>query len=181
MPTRATKTLLAALVALLCLLPGSALAETATGGASYQPPPKKATVRNGKAIAPAGAPEAVKRIIAAANRIIEKPYRYGGGHAKFADTGYDCSGTVSYALRGARLIDNPLDSSDYMTWGLEGKGRWLTVYTNPGHAFLVVAGLRLDTGYRDDWGRAHGAKPGTGPRWGKPRPVDGFTARHVDL
>ncbi|HEX8065083.1 MAG TPA: hypothetical protein VF520_01015 [Thermoleophilaceae bacterium] len=181
MSKRAHTILLAAFLAALCLLPGTAVAQS-TGGAQYQPPPEKATIVNGRAVAPANAPDAVRRIIAAGNRIVEKPYRYGGGHAKFADTGYDCSGTVSYALRGARLLDRPLDSSDFMSWGQPGKGLWVTVYTNPGHAYMIVAGLRLDTGFRDAYGRKHGAKPGSGPRWGRPRPTDGYTARHpLDL
>jgi hypothetical protein len=172
------KTLTAALlVALASVLPASSAASS-SGGAPYQPPPKKAKIVNGKAVAPANAPESVKRIIAAANKIVEKPYRYGGGHAKFNDSAYDCSGAVSYALRGAKLIKRPMDSSEFMRWAKSGGGRWVTVYANSGHAFMVVAGLRFDTGYRDAYAAKHGAKPGSGPRWGKKRPTDGFVARH---
>jgi hypothetical protein len=178
MPTRTHTLLLAAIVAAICLaLPASSLAQ-ATGGAAYQPPAKKARVVNGKAIAPADAPEAVKKIIEAANRIVNKPYKYGGGHAKVSDTGYDCSGTVSFALIRAGLLKTPLDSSDFLGYGEAGKGHWVTVYTNPGHAYMVVAGLRLDTGYRDRYVAKWGGAPGSGPRWAKPRDASKFTARH---
>jgi hypothetical protein len=130
---------------------------------------------DGRAAAPADAPDAVKKAVWAANKLIGKPYRYGGGHARFNDTGYDCSGTVSFALRGGRLITSPLDSSSFMKWEEEGVGTWITVYTNPGHAFVVIAGLRLDTSASGD---PSGNK---GPRW---RPVlratKGFTARHPE-
>ena len=170
-------TLLAALVvAVACLLPASSVASS--GGVPYQPPPKKATVKNGKAIAPSNAPTEVKQIIAAANKIVTKPYRYGGGHGSFNDSAYDCSGSVSYALHGAHLLDSPMDSSGLMHWAKGGSGKWVTVYANSGHAFMMVAGLRFDTGYRDSWGAQHGAKPGSGPRWGKSRPTGGFSARH---
>ena len=184
MLTRAqTRSFLAALVvALACLVPAATATATTTGGAGYPKDgatgPKNATVRDGKAIPPANAPKMVRQIMAAANRIVEKPYRYGGGHGSFEDSAYDCSGTVSYALHGAGLLDSPLDSSGLMHWAKGGTGKWVTVYANSGHAFMVVAGLRLDTGYRDDYGRKHGAKPGSGPRWGKPRPTSGFVARH---
>ena len=178
MPTRFKTLLLAAFVAAFCLLPGSALAYS-TGGAAYQAPPKKARVVNGQAVAPADAPEAVKKLIAAGNRIVNKPYKYGGGHAKVNDTGYDCSGTVSYALIKAGLLKGyPLDSTGFMSWGEEGKGHWITIYAHGGHAYLVVAGLRLDTGNRDRYVAKWGGAPGTGPRWGKPRNPAGFTVRH---
>jgi hypothetical protein len=129
---------------------------------------------DGLAAAPAAAPDAVKRAIWAANAIIGRPYRYGGGHARgFVDRGYDCSGTVSVALHGAELLDSPLDSSSFMHWGERGAGDWITVYTNPGHAYAVIAGLRLDTSAAGD---PSGAK---GPRW-RPtlRSSRGFRARH---
>jgi hypothetical protein len=128
---------------------------------------------DGRALAPAAAPPEVHAAIAAANRIIGKPYRYGGGHARVEDSGYDCSGTVSYALLGADLLDAPLDSSSFMRWGRAGRGEWITVYTNPGHAFVVIAGLRLDTSAAGD---RSGRK---GPRW-RPalRSTRGFRARH---
>ena len=133
----------------------------------------KALLIDGVAHAPAGAPAAVKRAIAAGNALQGKPYRYGGGHARVEDSGYDCSGTVSYALNKAGLLRTPLDSSSFMSWGQRGKGDWITVRTNPGHAYVVFAGLRLDTS-------AAGDPSGTkGPRW-RPtlRSPRGFVARH---
>ncbi|MFT4034657.1 MAG: hypothetical protein QM679_03665 [Patulibacter sp.] len=130
---------------------------------------------DGTAAAPALAPDAVKQAIWAANKLIGKPYKWGGGHARFNDTGYDCSGTVSYALKGGGLLDTPLDSSSFMKWEEAGAGQWITVYANPGHAFVVIAGLRLDTSASGD---PSGNK---GPRW---RPVlrstKGFKARHPE-
>ncbi len=133
---------------------------------------------NGIAYAPAGAPTQVVNAIAAANEIVRMPYRYGGGHQSFQDSAYDCSGSISHALGGAGLLTAPLDSSSFMSWGLAGKGRWITVYTNPGHAFVMIAGLRFDTGYRDRR-LAKGTAPGSGPRWGHYRPTTGFKARHA--
>jgi len=158
-------------------------ATPATGGQEFgQPNPadvpvadgssKARLLSSGKAAAPENAPDSVQEAVWAANRIIGKPYRYGGGHARFEDTGYDCSGTVSYALRGAGLLKSPLDSSSFMKWGKRGKGEWITVYTNPGHAYVVIAGLRLDTSAADD------PRGGTGPRWRPLRKSDrGFAAR----
>ena len=124
----------------------------------------------GHAIAPASAPQEVKDAIAAANRIVGKPYKYGGGHGRWNDSGYDCSGAMSYALHGAGLLDRPLTSGDFMSWGSRGKGSWITIYANSGHGFLVIAGLRFDTG----WNNA-----GRGPRWSEEmRPTDGYTVRH---
>jgi len=148
----------------------------AAGVAAFPGPP--ATIGpDGLAIAPPQAPPEVHAAIAAANRIIGKPYKYGGGHAKVEDRGYDCSGTVSYALIGAGLLEDdlPLDSSGFMRWGKSGKGTWITVYSNPGHAFVVIAGLRLDTSAAGDPG---GRK---GPRW-RPnlRSTRGFRARHPE-
>jgi cell wall-associated NlpC family hydrolase len=107
------------------------------------------------AIAPPGAPEQVRDAIAAANKITRKPYRYGGGHRRFRDSGYDCSGTVSFALHGAGLLASPLDSTGFMSWGRRGRGDWITVYANSGHAYAVIAGLRFDTSGRGE----------RGPRW----------------
>ena len=168
-------------VALALLIPVTAGAATADGSGGVGPndprfaKPGKATLVNGYAVAPPDAPPEVVRAIEAANRIVGKPYKYGGGHARVEDSGYDCSGTVSYALRGAGLLKTPLDSGSFMRWGKAGKGKWMTVYTNPGHAFIVIAGLRLDTssaGERRSSGR--------GPRWrtGK-RITRGFRARHA--
>src|SRR4051812_48145827 len=137
-------------------------------------PGTEAQVVDGVAAAPAAAPDAVKEAIWAANAIIGRPYRYGGGHAKgFVDRGYDCSGTVSVALHGADLLDSPLDSGSFLRWGAAGSGDWITVYTNPGHAYAVIAGLRLDTSAAGD---PTGLK---GPRW-RPtlRSSHAFKARH---
>ena len=173
-------TLIVAVLSCLALAPA---ATAATGGTSYskakakraqQSPLPVATIgADGQALAPAGAPARVVKALEAANRIVGKPYRYGGGHAKVEDTGYDCSGTISYALIGAKLLKSPLDSGSFMRWGKAGRGDWITVYTNPGHAFVVIAGLRLDTSAAGD---PSGAK---GPRW-RPalRSTRGFRARH---
>jgi cell wall-associated NlpC family hydrolase len=177
-PTKLTCAIcaIALLAALLVVGTGSAGASV-TGGASFQPPPpppKRAKIVNGKAIAPANAPWRVRRIIRAGNRIIGKPYKWGGGHATFSrvDSGYDCSGSVSYALRGGRLLRSPLTSGALMSWGRRGPGRWVTVYAHGGHTYMVVAGLRLDTSMRDDPSR-------TGPGWSRRlRRNDAFVARH---
>jgi hypothetical protein len=151
-----------------------------TGGAVFippPPPPQKATIWHGRAIAPLGAPRRVRRVITAANRLIHKPYRYGGGHGASIsriDSGYDCSGSVSYALYGGRFVRHPLDSSSLMGWGRSGPGRWITVYANAGHAYVVVAGLRFDTSMHDP-----DAPGGTGPRWSRTlRRSASFVPRH---
>jgi hypothetical protein len=151
-------------------------ASVPSGAAVAQPtvPGTEAQIVDGLAVAPEAAPIAVKQAIWAANAIIGRPYRYGGGHARgFLDRGYDCSGTVSYALHGGDLLDTPLDSSSFLRWGERGTGRWITVYTNPGHAYAVIAGLRLDTSAAGDPSGLHG------PRW-RPtlRSSRGFRARH---
>jgi hypothetical protein len=133
----------------------------------------RAALRSGIALAPADAPLAVKRAIWAANQLRSKPYRYGGGHRSFRDSGYDCSGTVSYALGGAGLISSPLSSSDFRRYGERGQGRWITVYARNGHTFAVIAGLRLDTTPGES-SRYHWA-----PRWQtSTRGPAGFEARH---
>ena len=139
------------------------------------PGTKAKLLANGQAAAPQDAPAEVQQAIWAANRIIGMPYHYGGGHQRFEDSGYDCSGTVSYALHGGDLLDTPMDSSDFMSWGAAGKGDWITVYTNPGHAYTVIAGLRLDTSAAGD------PSGGKGPRW-RPtlRSNRGFRSRHLD-
>jgi hypothetical protein len=121
------------------------------------------------AVAPADAPPEVQQAIAAANRIVGTPYKYGGGHAKWEDSGYDCSGTVSYALHGAGLLDSPLSSGEFSGWGTSGKGSWITVYYNGGHAYAMIAGLRLDTS----------GGGGRGPHWHTDlRSGDGYEVRH---
>lgn len=135
------------------LLPSGALAQDASGD--------KARLRaNGTAVAPASAPRRVKEAIEAANRIEDKPYKWGGGHSSWNDSGYDCSGAVSYALgpKGAGLISSPMASGGYMRpWGRRGKGDWITTYANSGHMFVVIAGLRFDTA----------ATKGDGPSWSR--------------
>lgn len=123
------------------------------GGNKATVPGKKAKLKkNGKAVPPANAPHRVKRAIRAANRIDNKPYRYGGGHARWKDRGYDCSGAVSYVLgkHGAKMLKRPIPSGSFRSWGKKGKGKWITVYANGGHAFVVIAGLRFDTSQPDD-------------------------------
>src|SRR5215217_1003277 len=123
------------------------------------------------ATAPASAPEVVKAVIAAGNKIIDKPYKYGGGHGRWEDSGYDCSGSMSYALHGGGLLDQALTSSGFSSWGKAGKGAWITTYGSGGHSYMVVAGLRFDTGYNDG--------DSDGPDWStRMRPASGYTARH---
>ena len=131
---------------------------------------RTALLRDGVAYAPRNAPLAVKRALAAGNRLQGKPYKWGGGHARYNDSGYDCSGAVSYVLREAGLLRGSLHSKRFFRYGKKGEGRWITVYVRDGHVFVVVAGLRLDTGGR-------GAR--TGPRW-KPetRQSKGHVMRH---
>jgi len=128
-------------------------------------------IRDGVAYAPTNAPLPVQQAIWAANTLRHKPYIYGGGHQSFRSRGYDCSGTVSFALHAARLLTSPLDSGSFMKWGERGRGQWITVYTNPGHAYVVIAGLRFDT-----------SGPGPrGPRWrAVKRSNSGFRARHPE-
>jgi cell wall-associated NlpC family hydrolase len=128
---------------------------------------------NGYAAAPMSAPPAVQAVVWAGNQIIGLPYIYGGGHASFISPGYDCSGTVSFALHGASLLAVPEDSSEFMVWGSAGVGRWITIFSNAGHAYMTVAGLRLDTSAADDPSNQQG------PRWRPLRPAnEGFTVRH---
>jgi cell wall-associated NlpC family hydrolase len=131
--------------------------------------PAPAQLVAGKAHAPASAPLAVVRALRAGNRLQTKSYVFGGGHRSFKDWAYDCSGTVSYALHGGGLLAAPLDSISLMSWGEPGAGTWITVYANHGHAFMLIAGLRLDTS----------GTGGRGPRWlTAPRSTSGFEARH---
>jgi cell wall-associated NlpC family hydrolase len=124
---------------------------------------------NGVALPPLEAPEAVRQIIEAGNSIARTPYKWGGGHGKWQDTGYDCSGSVSFALAAAGLLDSPLASGPLMSWGEPGRGKWVTIYSNPGHVYLEVAGIRFDTS----------APRETGSRWTNTmRSHAGFVARH---
>jgi hypothetical protein len=164
-------------------------AVAASGGTGFDPGPGpqstpaqpvvqgfKAKILRGVAYAPSYAPIQVQRAIWAGNAIRNKPYVYGGGHGAWISSGYDCSGSVSYLLHAAGLTNAAMDSGTMMSWGAPGLGQWITVYTSPGHAFVQVAGIRLDTSAEQD---PRGAR-GSGPRW---RPVmkrtRGFVPRHL--
>jgi hypothetical protein len=191
-------------IAMLCVIvPAGAMADTTpTGGAAYEeepPPPPMlepglwtgpevpgdvaVLLEDGTAAAPANAPDQVKQAIWAANSMQALPYRYGGGHNLKFDVakGADCSGTVSFALHAAGLLKTPLDSGRFMKWGMKGKGAWITVFTNPGHAYAAIAGLRLDTSVAG-MSRTKGVVASaleSGPRWRPmPRPARGFVKRH---
>jgi peptidoglycan hydrolase-like protein with peptidoglycan-binding domain len=154
----------APMVAALRAIVAAAQSSPATG------PVGRATISNGLAVAPADAPAAVKALIAAANRIAFKPYIYGGGHASWNDSGYDCSGSVSYALHGANLVSAPEDSGELESYGSPGAGRWITIWANGGHVYMYVAGLRFDTSAQGSTG---------GSRWTtESRSSDGFVERH---
>jgi hypothetical protein len=182
---------LACSVALLAALPASGLGATGSvggaapgdaggsrtatagaqaGGARVETlvPVQPATVlADGTASPPAGAPPQVAAVLAAGNEIAVKPYRWGGGHRRWRDRGYDCSGSVSFALHGGELLELPYDSTGFMRFGDPGPGRWITIYANRGHVFMVVAGLRFDTS---------GPAPS---RWqNAPRTTRGFRVRH---
>jgi cell wall-associated NlpC family hydrolase len=149
-----------------------------TGGAAYTPPPPPEQVVAGEdgkvnadsfAVAPRSAPKAVRDVVAAGNVIAKTPYKWGGGHPRWDDSGYDCSGSVSYALHAAGLLDSPLVSGDFARWGDRGPGRWITIYANAEHVYMVVAGMRFDTS----------ARSRTGSRWTmEQRPADGFAVTH---
>lgn len=125
---------------------------------------------DGRAEAPDSAPDAVQNVVAAGNAIRDFPYIWGGGHGSFQDSGYDCSGSVSYALKGAGLVGQPMTSGEFMNWGEPGPGKWITVYANGGHMFMVVGGLRFDTSFRDG---------PFGSRWQQAsRGLSGFAVRH---
>jgi len=164
----------------LIFTPGAASANCGGGGLSpaetdiCTPTAKARLLPNGMLIPPKSAPLQVKNVIAAANKIRTKPYVWGGGHARWWDRGYDCSGSVSYALHGGEFLESPLPSGPMERWGLPGEGRWITVYANAGHAYAVIAGVRWDTS-----GNAINA--GTGPRWHEDlRDNVGYVARHPE-
>ena len=194
------------LILMLCVIvPTEAMGKkrkTRTGGTAFveEPPPppmlepglwtgpevpgtKAVLLEDGTAAAPADAPPQVKQAIWAANSLQELPYRYGGGHNLDFDVteGADCSGTVSFVLNAAGLLKAPLDSGSFMRWGMRGRGAWITVFTNPGHAYVKLAGLRLDTSFAG-MSRDSAVAPSAferGPRW---RPVErspaGYVRRH---
>jgi cell wall-associated NlpC family hydrolase len=149
-----------------------------TGGAAFTPPPPPEQVVAGEdgkvngdgfAVPPRSAPKVVKEVVAAGNVIAKTPYKWGGGHARWDDTGYDCSGSVSFALHAAGLLDSPLVSGDFARWGDRGAGRWITIYGNAEHVYMIVAGMRFDTSSRSR----------TGSRWTmEQRPSDGFAVTH---
>jgi cell wall-associated NlpC family hydrolase len=129
----------------------------------------RAVLKRGRLRGSGGGPAAVRRIVAAADRIAGMPYKYGGGHGTWNDSGYDCSGSVSYALHGAGLLGSALTSGGFMSWGEPGKGRWVTIYANPGHVYMVINGRRFDTTGRDE----------SGSRWqSRSRSSAGYTVRH---
>jgi hypothetical protein len=152
--------------------PASAADGAQTGGTSITEtaPGSKAKLRKGLAVAPSGAPNRVINAIEAANKIVKgHDYCMGGGHARWKSKCYDCSGTVSYALHGARMLDSPMPSGAFTKWGKKGKGEWITVYANSGHMYAVIAGLRLDTSMTD----------GKGPGWSdEMRSSRGYKKRH---
>lgn len=130
---------------------------------------KSGVIREGQVLVPKKAPLPVKRAAMAGNRIQGLPYVHGGGHARVEDRGYDCSGTVSYALINARLLKSPMASGDFRKYGKSGAGKWITVYAKKGHCFVTVCGVRLDTGYGG----------GDGPSWQtRSRPASGYSLRH---
>jgi cell wall-associated NlpC family hydrolase len=132
---------------------------------------KGRVLADGRAVAPRAAPQIVRDVIRSGNVIAKTPYLWGGGHGSWSATGYDCSGSVSFALAGAGLLDSPLTSGLLAQWGAAGPGRWITIYANGGHVFMVVAGLRFDTG----------GISGTGTRWqATGRSTAGFVARHPE-
>ena len=143
------------------------------GSASSCAPTGKATLLpTGLAVAPADAPRPVRRAIRFANQIVSLPYRLGGGHNVpwKMDDAYDCSGTVSWALKGARLLRSPLPSGSFRRWGVPGAGRWINIYYHGGHMFATIAGLRLDTSQ----------VPGSGPGWStKMVSIAGYSVRHA--
>ena len=180
MPVRGRTVAAAALAAVLVgllLAAVDARADTpSTGGFPSEPPPPpeplaRAAVSSDRrtALAPVGAPAAVVNAVAAANRITRKPYKWGGGHGRWRDTGYDCSGSVSYVLHAAGLLRVARASGDLMSYGWGGEGKWITIYANGGHAYMVIAGLRFDTSGSGE----------EGPRWRlEPRSGRGYAKRH---
>ena len=181
LPVRGRAVTMTALIAVLLGLlfaatDASAQSGGPTGGFSSEPPPAPeptaeiALAEDGRtAVAPVGAPEEVVKAVAAANRITRKPYKWGGGHGRWRDSGYDCSGTVSYVLHAAGLLKRARTSGGFMSYGEQGKGGWITIYAHGGHAYMTIAGLRFDTSGRGE----------EGPRWRpEPRNGRGFVKRH---
>ena len=176
LPVRGRSVALAALVASLLAMGATDTASADGGGfatdaAALAAPTLKASMSSDRrtAVAPPGAPPQVVAAIAAANRITRKPYKWGGGHGRWRDSGYDCSGAVSYVLHAARLLRRARDSGGLMSYRASGRGAWITVYANRGHAYMTIAGLRFDTSGRGE----------AGPRWRlEPHSARGYVARH---
>ncbi len=148
---------------------GGSKAKSAQAPLPLAPGDRAKLTPDGLAMAPASAPPEVQQIIAYANKIAKLPYIYGGGHGKWEDDGYDCSGSVSYALHGANLLKAPLVSGDFPAWGDPGPGKWVTIYGNSGHVYAVIAGLRFDTsGLKQDGSRWHATS----------RPTKGYGVSH---
>ena len=147
---------------------GAPLPAGASVPAPLNPGESAGFISESQASAPASAPDAVKNAIAAANSIAMTPYIWGGGHGSFESSGYDCSGAVSFALHGGGLLDSPLDSTGLESWGEPGAGKWITVYANAGHTWMIIAGLAFDT------------VGGPGPRWhsSPTSSTEGFVVRH---
>jgi len=144
-------------------LPEQADVPSSTPGSSARLTPQ------GLAIPPADAPPKIRAAIRAGNQIAKRPYKWGGGHGRLRDSGYDCSGSISYALRKAGLMSYALNSTGFMGWGRRGKGRWITIRANAGHAYMIIAGLRFDTSARRQ----------TGSRWSaRMRSPRGYRATH---
>ncbi|HZK15615.1 MAG TPA: hypothetical protein VFC52_03390 [Solirubrobacterales bacterium] len=165
--------------AAVALFPAGASAGCGGGGLTAAetdictPTPKARLLTSGMLVPPKSAPPRVKRVIAAANKIRNKPYIYGGGHRRWIDRGYDCSGAVSFALKGGNFIDSPTPSGPLASWGTRGEGHWISVYANAGHTYAVIAGYRWDTS-----GNGDGS---TGPSWHRDLRSKGsgsFVARH---
>jgi peptidoglycan hydrolase-like protein with peptidoglycan-binding domain len=151
-----------------------ASAPTTTSAVALAPGGKAVLNADGTASPPANAPAAVRNAIAAANRIAFTPYQYGGGHGSFRSSGYDCSGSVSYALHGGGLLSSPEDSSQLESYGSAGPGQWITIWANPGHAYMRIAGLFFDT--------AAQSSSNSNDRWSttRPSPIGGYVVRHPD-
>lgn len=160
--------LLLRLTALLAAAFLTSCASSKKTSADYYDGPR-AIFANGQVVAPRRAPAAVHRAVAAANEIQLAPYQYGGGHGR-PSHGLDCSGSVSYVLRHAGLLDSSMPSGAFRKYGSSGGGKWITIFARPGHVFMTICGLRLDTSSRGT---------GIGPRWStKPRATKGFKVRH---
>lgn len=166
---RAVVLVFAGLAMLLCVSCSSHRGKTGYAVASKYDY-RTATIVNGRAVAPAHAPPEVKRAISAANNIVGLPYKWGGGHARLNDSGYDCSGAASYVLRNAGLLNGQMPSRGFLQYGKRGDGKWITIYARNGHVFLEIAGLRFDT---------QGQGRQDGPKWRiKPRSSKGHVVRH---